>query len=78
MQALNHLKKSKGKGLLLVPQWKTAPFYPFLMDFVRSPALQKRWVLGGKNVFKRGMDNTSCFGPDFVGNIELWLFDFNL
>jgi hypothetical protein len=72
-----HLKKSKGTGLLLIPQWKSAVFYPFLMDFAREPQLVNRWVLGGKNVFKRGIDNTTCFGPDFSGNVELWLFDFN-
>jgi hypothetical protein len=48
------------------------------MDFAREPQLVNRWVLGGKNVFKRGIDNTTCFGPDFSGNVELWLFDFNI
>jgi hypothetical protein len=73
-----HLQKNKGTGLLLIPQWKSAVFYPFLMDFAREPQLVNRWVLGGKNVFKRGIDNSTCFGPDFSGNVELWLFDFNI
>jgi hypothetical protein len=29
-----------------------------------------------KKCFKRA-DNTSCFGPDFVGKADLLLFDFN-
>jgi hypothetical protein len=76
--AVLHLQRSFGMGILLIPQWKTAPFYPFLLDYIKSPKLKNRWIFGGKNVFKRGADNTSCFGPDFVGNVELWFFDFNV
>jgi len=73
-----HLEKSKGNGLLLIPQWKNAAFYPFLEDFIKTKFVKNRWVLGGKNVFRRGADSTTCFGPDFTGNVELWLFDFNM
>ena len=72
-----HLEKGKGNGLLLVPQWKNAVFYPFLMDYFNSKAKVKRWILPGKNIFKRGADNTSCFGPEFSGQVEIWYFDFN-
>jgi hypothetical protein len=48
------------------------------MEFLKSKYLKNRWVLNGRNVFQRGMDNSSCFGPDFSGQVELWLFDFNL
>jgi hypothetical protein len=78
MQAVLHLEKSFGQALLLVPQWKNSAFYPFLMEFLKSKYLKNRWVLNGRNVFQRGMDNSSCFGPDFSGQVELWLFDFNL
>ncbi len=73
-----HLQKSLGCGLLLIPQWKNAVFYPFLLDFLKQPALKNRWIMAGENVFKRGADNSSCFGPDFTGKVEIWLFDFNL
>jgi len=73
-----HLQKSFGAGLLLVPQWKNAVFYPFLMDYRYHFALKNRWILPGKNIFKKGADNTSCFGPEFAGNVELWLLDFNI
>ncbi len=73
-----HLQRSFGSGLLLIPQRKTAPFYPFLLEFANQTVVKKRWILDGKNVFQKGADNSSCFGPDFVGKVELWLFDFNL
>jgi hypothetical protein len=60
-----HLQKSKGIGLLLIPQWESAVFYSFFMDFARKPQLDKIWIQGGKNGFKRGLDNSTCFGPDF-------------
>jgi hypothetical protein len=78
MQTVLQLEKSAGKGLLLVPQWKSSAFYPFLKEYLSSPALKNRWILSGKNVFRKGMDNSSCFGPDFSANVELWMFDFNL
>jgi len=40
--------------------------------------LKGKWALHGKNVFCRGADASSCFGPDFTGTVELWLLDFNL
>jgi len=72
-----HLEKCKGNGLLLIPQWKTASFYPFIMHYSLKSGI-KRWVLPGKNIFRRGADKTSCFGPDFVGNVEIWKLDFNI
>jgi len=72
-----HLEKGKGSGLLLVPQWKSAVFYPFIEEVLKTKFVKNRWILYGKNVFCRGADSTTCFGPDFIGNVELWLFDFN-
>jgi hypothetical protein len=73
--ALIHLQKCYGNGIILIPQWKSASFYPFIMEY-RNKNVAKRWVLPGKNIFRRGADNTTCFGPDFVGNVEIWLFNF--
>ena len=75
--AVLHLEKGKGKGLLLIPQWKNAVFYPFLLEYLGSVNVKNRWILPGKNVFKKGADNSSCFGPDFSGQVEIWYFDFN-
>ncbi len=69
-----HLWRSSGTGILHITQWKTAPFYPFLLDYLSFPILKHRWR---KECFKRGAGATSCFGPDFIGSVELWLFDFN-
>jgi len=77
-RAVLHLERSKGRGVLLSPLWKGAAFYPVLMDFDHSPFLKNKWILPGKNVFRRGADATSCFGPDFTGMVEVRLFDFNL
>ena len=54
-----------------------APFYRFnsLMDF-GDPL----WSIDSvrKEVLKWGANNNSCFGTDLVGNVKLWIFDFNL
>jgi hypothetical protein len=63
--------------LLLIPQWKNAVFYPFLLEYLGSGNVKNRWILPGKNVFKKGANNSSCFGPDFSGQVEIWYFDFN-
>jgi hypothetical protein len=31
-----------------------------------------------KNALKKGIDKSSCLGPEFTANVELWMFDFNL
>jgi hypothetical protein len=73
-----HLEKGSGSGLLIIPQWKNAAFYPFLIDYLKTRFVKNRWVLPGKNVFKKGADNSTCFGPDFNGQVEIWYFDFNI
>jgi hypothetical protein len=77
MQSVLHLEKCKGVGLLLIPQWKSAVFYPLLMEYAQTKCLKNRWIFAGKNVFSKGIDNTSCFGPEFTGKVELWYLDFN-
>ncbi len=34
--------------------------------------------MSAKNGFKKGIDKSSCLGPEFTANVELWTFDFNL
>jgi hypothetical protein len=62
-----HLQKSFATGLLLKPHWKNAVFFPFVMEFSNQPVLKNRWVIPA-----------SCFGTDFVGKVDLLLFDFNI
>ena len=64
--------------MVLIPQWKAAAFYPIFMDFIGTRWLRNKWVCPGKNIFRRGADATTCFGPDFAGNIEIYLFDFSI
>jgi len=74
-RTLLHLQKCKGEGLLLVPFWKSAAFYPLLTDLPKS-IVKGKWSLHGGGIFKRGADAASCFGPDFTGMVELWLLQF--
>ena len=64
----------RGEGLLLVPAWKSASFYPLLMELPNS-VVKGRWSLHGKGIFKLGADASSCFGPKFTGMVELWLLN---
>ena len=77
-QTVRYLQSCNGVGLFLVPQWKSSSFYPLLLSFDITHVLKGKWALHGKNVFCRGADASSCFGPDFTGTVELWLLDFNL
>jgi hypothetical protein len=75
-RTIMHLERCNGSGLLLVPQWKSAAFYPLLMDFVGTSVAKGYWQLFGKNVFKLGADASCCFGPNFTGMVEIWHLDF--
>ena len=77
MKTVNHLRLSKGIGILVTPEWKNSPFYPFLASSQNNKFLVKRLVFNGKNVFKLGSDKSSYFGPDFKGNVSVWYFNFN-
>jgi len=75
-RAVNFLRACKGRGLLLIPQWKTSYFYPLLRQCFALSAVRKKTVYEGKNCLVRGSDPTSCFGPEFMGNLEVWYLDF--
>jgi len=74
---LQHLKICKSAGLLLIPQWKNAYFYPLLLTLLATAAFKGRWVFDGKNAFLQGADKTSYFGPNFRGNVEVWFIDYS-
>jgi len=77
-RVLSHLELCKSAGLILIPQWKNAYFYPLLDALKGTPAFKGRWIFGGHNVFIQGSDKTSYFGPSYNGNVEIWHIDFSM
>jgi hypothetical protein len=76
-RVLYHLELCKGEGLLLIPQWKNAYFYPLLLQIQTTTAFKGRWVFNGHGVFIHGSDKTSYFGPHFSANVEVWHIAYN-
>ena len=74
LKSISHLKECKGEGLLLVPEWKTANYYPVLKSLTCQNANLK--IFNGKNVFIRGSDPTSYFDENFESNIMIWHLKF--
>jgi hypothetical protein len=75
LEAVLKLQADKGEGLLLIPQWKNANFYPHLRK-LKSRFGFEPMVYNGKNVFIGGDDPTSFFDKNFVGNVEIWHLNF--
>ena len=75
LKTVNKLKLSKGIGLLLAPEWKSAPFYPYLNQMKSSEKVFV-WTFKGKNIFEKGTDKDSFFGPDFNSAVNVWKLDF--
>ena len=76
MQTLMHLKQCNGEGLLVTPQWKASPFFPFVeKEFSKSG--KKSLVSGGKDIFVQGIDKSSFFGPGFNCAVIVWHFDYS-
>jgi len=76
-QTVRYLQSCNGVGLLITPQWKSSSFYPLLMSFENTHVLKGKWAFHGRNIFCKGADASSCFGPEFTGTVELRLLDFN-
>jgi hypothetical protein len=75
LEAVLKLQADKGEGLLLIPQWKNANFYPHLRKLKCRFGFEPL-VYNGKNVFVSGDDPTSFFDKNFVGNVEIWHLNF--
>jgi hypothetical protein len=75
LEAVLKLQADKGEGLLLIPQWKNANFYPHLCKLKYQFGFEPL-VYSGKNVFVSGDDPTSFFDENFVGNVEIWHLNF--
>jgi hypothetical protein len=74
-KTLSHMQNCAAEGLLLVPQWRNSYFYPLLMD-VNKSVLIRKIIFDGGNIFEKGIDNTSYFGPDFKGHVECYWLKF--
>ncbi len=77
LRAISHLKLCKAAALILIPQWKTSQFYPYMLKLKNTPAYKAHFVYTGKNIFLQGADVNSYFGPSYSGNVEVWHIDFN-
>jgi hypothetical protein len=76
LPAILKLQREKGMGLLLVPQWKNANFYPYLKKLSYQHGF-KRIVYDGFGIFVQGDDPTSFFTSSFVGNVEVHRLNFS-
>jgi hypothetical protein len=77
-RALYHLKRCKGAGWFLIPQWRNSYFYPLFLQEKTILAFKKSWVDPGEGIFIQGSDSSSYFGPSFKGNIEIWWLDYSV
>ena len=68
-RVLRHLELCKGKGVLIVPFWPSAHFWPMLMrDF--QCHISDHMIVKGYRVLKHGMNSDSLLGSsDFRGDI---------
>ena len=76
IRAVQHLKACKGEGILVTPEWKCAPFYPFMLSFDRISGLKRQLNFSRKNIFTSGSDKSSHFGPLFNARINVWHLNF--
>jgi hypothetical protein len=76
LRAIHHLEITQAEALVLVPQWKTSYFYPRLRVLKDTDAFKAKLSYSGKDIFRRGNDIRSYFGPDFQANVEVWYLSF--
>ena len=66
---LHHLKLCKGRGVLVVPFWPSASFWPLLLNEFNSFILD-HILVKGKNVLVHGFNTNSLLGSsEFLGRI---------
>lgn len=63
-RVIDYLHMCKGSGILIVPLWKSATFWPFVADLLSGKqfGLQDQWQLG--NIFKQTKNKNSLFGSE--------------
>ena len=74
-RVLLHLKLCRAKGVLVVPDWPSAHYFPMLLREFR-PHIMDCIRFKGKNVLKHGYNTNSLLGSsDFLGNVLGLLID---
>ena len=76
LKTINHLLNCKGIGLLLTPEWENSSFLPYLRVILQQYGKCKMLRFKPENVFIKGSDPTSYFGPDFNSAVLVWYLDF--
>ena len=68
-RVLSHLRLCRAKGVLIVPKWPSAHFWPLLMGEFFCHIVDLR-VFKGKNVLRHGLNKNSLLGaPYFNGDV---------
>ena len=67
--ALRHLRLCKARGVLVVPYWPSAAYWPLLLNDFHSD-IKDFLKVKGKNVLRHGLNENSLLGSDgFLGNM---------
>ena len=77
LKALNHLRDSYSKGVLLIPSWKSLSVWPVIEDVDFRPFIKGSWEFPGKLFLENSREN-SIMGPRFRGAIRLIALDFTM
>ena len=64
---IRHVCFCECRGILVIPYWPSAPFWPFLVErrgVFRSFVIDFLFVENGKDVYLHGANNSSLFGSE--------------
>ena len=62
VQTIKKAEKEKASGTLVLPEWKSAPFWPFICDRYGFKQFIKSYKFFTGNVTHRGRGNNGIFG----------------
>ena len=72
---LQHLRLCRARGVLVVPFWPSAAFWPLLIRDFR-PHIRDSLKVKGRNVLRHGLNENSLLGSsEFMGNMLALLVD---
>ena len=64
---IRHVCFCQCRGILVIPYWPSAPFWPFLVErrgVFQSFVIDFLFVENGKDVYLHGANNSSLFGSE--------------
>ena len=74
-RTLRHLQLCRGKGILVVPDWPSAQYWPMLLGEFRA-AIKGLLKVKGNKVLEHGYNSNSLLGSfEFRGNILAMFID---